>query len=108
MTMDPALRITAFGEVDQRLLDQLRHDLDLRSAGRLTDEEDSTMGVRRDDVGEGNKIWRSLSRNSPGSWTFSVSYEGQQPSGELIDRYRAEARSAFERAGLVVNREWRK
>jgi len=107
MALEVALRVTAFGKVDQRLLDQLRHDLDLKSAGRLTDEEDSTMGQRLDDLGEGDTVWRSLSRSSPETWTFWVSYGGRPPASELIDRYRAEAVDAFQRAGLVINREWR-
>jgi hypothetical protein len=106
--MEPALRITAFGEVDQRRLDQLRRDLDLRSTGRLTDHMDSMMGLRFDDLGEGSKVSRSLSRDADRSWTFSVSSEGSPPATELLDQYRTEALAAFERAGLVVNREWRR
>jgi len=107
MVMEPALRVTAFGEVDQALLDQLRRDLDLTKTGRLSDDQDSTMGYRWDDLGNGNTVRRSLLRDSPGTWTFRVTYEGRQPSSELVDRYRAEAVGAFQRAGLVINREWR-
>ncbi|MBF9131880.1 hypothetical protein I0C86_23360 [Plantactinospora sp. S1510] len=103
--------VSAFGEVEQPLLQQLRADLGLRGGGRLTDAEDEEFGSRGESVGDGEetKVLLSLWRSGATVWTLRMSYDGDtRPPEALIDDYRAECLRAFERAGMVVRRELRR
>jgi hypothetical protein len=107
-----AFRITAFGEVTQQLLEQLREDLGFKRAGRLTDVEDEGFGYRTERVGDGDgdetEVRLRLSRDGVNTWSFWVAYLGETPpSDALIDDYRAAFLRAIEHAGLVVAREYR-
>jgi hypothetical protein len=106
--LEPALRIVAFGDVDQRLLERLRSELGLGRSGRLSDDEDVVMGSRFDNRPNGDLLHVWLSRQAPGTWSFWVAFDGAPPSEEYLDEQRARFLAAIEGTGLVVNREWRR
>ena len=113
MTSKVVYLVSASGEVEQPLLVQLRADLGLRPNGRLTDTQDDEFGYRMESVGEGEetKVLLSLSlwRDGARAWTLRMSFDGDtRPPEALIDDYRAECLRAFERAGMVVHREFRR
>ena len=112
MPAEIAFRITAFGEVTQQLLEQLREDLGFKRAGQLTDVEDEEFGYRTERVGGGvgdeTEVRLGLSRDGVNTWSFWVAYLGETPpSDALIDDYRGAFLRAIEHAGLVVAREYR-
>jgi hypothetical protein len=105
-----AFSVTAFGEVTQQLLEQLREDLGFKRAGRLTDVEDEGFGYRTERVGDSDEteVRLRLSRDGVNTWTLWVAYLGETPpSDALVDDYRAAFLRAIEHAGLVVAREYR-
>lgn len=108
MPSEIALRLTAFGEVDQVRLDGLRAELGLRRAGRLTDSEDEEFGYRTERAGD-TTVEVTLSRAGVHTWSLWVSYEGATPPPDaLIDAYRSAFLQAMRNAGLRMDREWRR
>jgi len=107
MPSEIALRLTAFGEVSQEQLDQLRDELGLRRAGRLTDSQDEQFGYRTERLGD-TEVELTLSRSGANAWSLWVSYEGGTPPPDAwIDQYRSMFLRAIRNAGLRMDREWR-
>jgi hypothetical protein len=108
MPSEIAFRVTAFGEVDQARLEDLRSQLGLRRAGRLTDDEDEQFGYRTERVGD-TEVEFTLTRDGVGTWSFWISYEGATPPADaLIDQHREAFLQAFRASGLRINSEWRR
>jgi hypothetical protein len=106
MPFEVALRIIAWGKVDQAVLEQLRAELGLRRAGRLTDAEDAEFGYRNEQIA-GSRVMVNLWRHAEDTWSYEVRYQGQPPPDEIVDQYKTAFRDAFERGGLAIHQEYR-
>jgi hypothetical protein len=97
------LRGTLTGET----LDRLRAGAGLRPRGRLDDDWSTDFGYRllRDEPGRPVRL--SLSRVSDNEWRIALSYQGDPPQDEVVERTRAEVLAAAADAGLTVEQEWR-
>ena len=106
MPVGIALRTFAWGKVDRAKLEQLRAELRLERAGRLTDAEDAEFGYREEQVGA-TRLTVNLWRHAEDSWSYDLYYEGQPLPAEVVDRYQTAFHDAFKRAGFVIHQEYR-
>lgn len=101
MPAEQVFRLDIWGRVDQRVLEQLRAELGLHRAGRLTDAEDAEFGYRDEFVEEtGSRVHVTLWRNSEDSWLVTITHEGPRPPESLLDEWQARFEAAVEHAGL--------
>jgi hypothetical protein len=106
MPMNQLLGIWLRGELPQSKLDRLREDLSLTRRGRLTDSEDAEFGYRylRDDAPD--RVVLQLYRDDDSLWKLSLTYEGEPPSRDTVDRIRRAILKAASQHGLEVDRVW--
>jgi hypothetical protein len=98
--MHLVLVIDIHGEVDQRGLDQLRTQLDLKKQGRLTDDWDHGFGYRRIERPSGRQTKISLLREFDGSWNLHVlDTEKVDPSATELANLRAQLMASVIAAG---------
>lgn len=103
-SMRRALTVRLRGELTQPALDELQRRLDLRPAGRLTDEEDADFGHRYLREDEGNFVrlglWREAADGA--DWAFHLSYQNEPPDEDTLRRLRSQILDAAAAVGLAV------
>lgn len=100
--MQRALAVRLRGEMPQATLDQLRDRLWLRSEGRLGDTMDVVLGSRHLNEVPGHRVDLTLHRRSDPEWDFWLTYQGEMPKTELIDKLQTDIVAAAEELGFTV------
>jgi hypothetical protein len=101
MPAEQVFRLDIWGRVDQRVLEQLRTELGLHRAGRLTDAEDAEFGYHDELVEDtGSRVHVTLWRAGQDYWQLVITHEGPRPPESLIDEWQARFQAAAEHARL--------
>lgn len=94
--VESAYYATFTGSLTQAQLQAIRDRFGLSRRGKLDDDWDQDFGV----VTLQDAVKLHLYRKEPDKWSFSLTYQGEPPSPELLDQVRAEISAAAAEAGL--------
>ncbi|MFD8492000.1 hypothetical protein [Amycolatopsis sp. NPDC059657] len=94
--VERAYYATFTGSLTQAQLQAIRDRFGLSRRGKLDDDWDQDFGV----VTLQDAVKLHLYRKEPDKWSFSLTYQGEPPSPELLDQIRAGISAAAAEAGL--------
>ncbi|WP_370945824.1 hypothetical protein AB5J62_43095 [Amycolatopsis sp. cg5] len=93
------------GSLTQERLEAIRERFGLSRRGKLDDDWDTDFGVVRLRDEPGTPVKLNFDRRAEDKWSFSVTYQGEPPAPELLERVRSEIAAAAAEAGLTIERE---
>jgi hypothetical protein len=100
VAMRDLLNVKVDGEIDQTTLTSLQESLDLKKAGRLTDDWDQAFGYRYPRGGTDRSVSIDLYRDP---WQVSFAYDEStpRPTEEEIAQWKEEIVAGIQAAGLT-------
>lgn len=101
-----ALAVRLRGDMPPAKLRLVRELLGLTPGGRLDDDDDSSFGHRSLGQDASDPALLDLYRHRDAEWRLRLTYQGEPPAAETVERCRLDILDAAARLGLTTESVW--